>query len=78
MPNKRKLSHTAFLIIEVILFYVLARLGRTWLDALLVPLDLAPALLTAARIGFVVLIVVFAYFVDRALFRFMTAKGWLE
>lgn len=78
MPKKFKLNHTTFLLFEIVLFYILARWGRRLLDSFLVPLDLAPLLLTAARIAFVILIVVIAYFVDRALHRFFTAKGWIE
>lgn len=78
MPKKLKFNHTTFLIAEVVVFYILARWGRNLLDAILLPYDLAPALLLTLRIVFVLLIVVLAYFVDRALYQFFTARGWFE
>lgn len=78
MLKRLKFNHTTFILAEVVVFYILARWGRRLLDAVLVPLDLAPALLIAARIVFVILIIVIAYFLDRALFKFLTAKGWIE
>jgi hypothetical protein len=78
VPKKLKLNHTTFIIAEVVLFYIVARWGRGLLDAFLLPYNLTPALLLNLRIVFVLLIVVVAYIVDRALFRFFTARGWLE
>ncbi len=73
-----KISYTVFVIAEVVVFYVLARLGRNLLDGILEPLGLAPALVVAARIGFVVLLIVLAVVFDRLVFKAMSKKGWIQ
>ena len=78
MPKNLKISHTVFIVIEVVVFYILARLGRNLLDGILVQLAWPVVLVTAARIVFVILIVILAYFVDRLAFKFLSERGLLR
>jgi hypothetical protein len=78
MFKNLKISHTVFIVIEVIVFYILARLGRRLVDSALLQLGWPDALVIAARIGFVILIVIVAFFVDRLAYKYLSGRGMLQ
>ncbi len=75
MARPGKISEFTIILVEVVIFFAIAYLGRQLLDQVLASLGVADLLALAIRFALLAGILFLAVYVDRLVHRFLKDKG---